>query len=298
MTRRQIGKDNLQGSLASTQSSLSMRGLFCSIAANGHGTPAAGTPTRSIDKHQRAAVAFASLHTSEILVAYKLCHRLCDRKQQRVGRAPSALRAPRQPQNRRFGPPPRPGFLPIDLAFNDLAKLLVSRKNPIQWLQLLKDLRPQWPTLMGLHESAKPFPQFARLSSGSIKFARHSSLAQFRYRLRWHHAGLCEPRNQVLPRSNPLDLRVHGSCDRIQKIQPRGVSDEDRSRTLIDHWNHLKAQPDSNLPHALGQVKRRARAIPSHCGRSLSLLRRQNGGTERASRKTAGGDQHAEADAH
>ena len=219
-----------------------MRRLLCAIAANRHRAPAPGMSARPINKHQRTAVPFASLHASEILIAYKLGHRPCDRKQQGVGGSPPTLSTPYQPRDRRFTVCRPPGFFPLDLAHSDLAKLLVSCKDPVQRLQLLKSLRLQRPAPMRLHESAEPLPQFARLSRDTIKFARHNSLAQLRYRLRRHHAGSYEPRNQLLARSDPLDLSVDGSRNRIEKIEPRRIRDEDRRRTLIDHRNRLEAQ--------------------------------------------------------
>ena len=215
-----------------------MRCLLRAIAANRHRAPAPDTSARPIDKHQRAAVPLASLHAPEILVAYKLGHRPCDRKQQGVGGSPSTLRTPYQPGDRWFTVRRAPGFFPIDFAHNDLAELLISRKDQVQRLQLLKGLRLQLLALVRLHEPAEPFPKFTRLGSNIVEFARHSAFAQFRYDFGRHHAGLHKPRNQVLARSDPFDLSIYRSRNRIEKIQPRRFPDEDRRRALIDHKNN------------------------------------------------------------
>jgi hypothetical protein len=100
---------------------------------------------------------------------------------------------------------------------------------------------------VSLHESTEPLAQLARLSGSGIEFARRCGLAQFGDRLRRHQAGPQEPGDQVFARPYPLDLSIHGRCERIQKIQTREIRDEDRRGSFVGHENHL--DPVSRCNH-------------------------------------------------
>jgi len=64
-------------------SSLPVRGLLRPIPADRHAAPPSHTTSSSIDEQKRAGRPLASLHVGEVLCAYKVCQRLCYRKEQR-----------------------------------------------------------------------------------------------------------------------------------------------------------------------------------------------------------------------
>src|SRR5262249_56579765 len=67
---------------------MSMRGLFRAVSADRHGAPPPLMASRVVGEQQRATDSFAGFHVREILSAHELRKRLCDRKQQRLGRTP------------------------------------------------------------------------------------------------------------------------------------------------------------------------------------------------------------------
>ena len=64
---------------------ISVRGLFCSIAADRHAAPPSGMPTSSIDEEKRARGSFAGLHLGEIFRADEVRQRSRQWKEQRLG---------------------------------------------------------------------------------------------------------------------------------------------------------------------------------------------------------------------
>src|SRR5580704_14581992 len=108
-----------------------MRCLLRPVAADRHAAPPPYATACVVGKKQRARVAVAGLHVGEILGTDKLCQRLPDRQQQRLGGPPPARRLKLERPVPAAGPE------------TDPAERLIALEQPVQWLQLHQGLRRQ-----------------------------------------------------------------------------------------------------------------------------------------------------------
>jgi hypothetical protein len=61
---------------------MSMSGLLCPVAADGHAAPPARTTARAVNEDQRAGRTFTRFHVCEILLAHESRQGFPDRQEQ------------------------------------------------------------------------------------------------------------------------------------------------------------------------------------------------------------------------
>jgi len=172
-----------------------------------------------IDEEKCAGWPLASFHVGEVLGADEICQRSSDRKEQRLGCVPAPLRTPGETRTSSLLPS-------APIADHDLTELLVARQQLIERPELAQRVRRKRPAHVLVDKRLEPIPQGARLRRDRIELTGNTSPAQGVQHVVGNQSSLLEPRQQVLPRSEPFDLGVHRHRDGVQEIETEMVGDE------------------------------------------------------------------------
>jgi hypothetical protein len=159
---------------------VSVRCLFCSVAANRHVAPAPRITPRMVGENERAGEPLTRLRVRKVLGADQLSQRLCDGEQKRVKVAPATqdLKSEAPLTRRRKG---------------DAAEGFVALEQAAKRRQLSESLGSQGAALMPTHEDPEPFPQAPRLIRNLVKLAGERTRAHVPKNVAWDQVGLLEP---------------------------------------------------------------------------------------------------------
>jgi hypothetical protein len=202
-------------------------GLFRAIAADRHAAPATGVAAGMVGEQQGARRSFASLDVREVLIADKFRKGCTDRLQQRLGGSP----APRRVQSE--------GPIATTLK-RDLGEGFIASKKAIQWFKVLQVIGAQGFSSPAFNKAPEPFPQAPSLGRDAVQFTEHGLGAQARQLFGVNQLRLAQPIEQALAIGDPINRRIDGSRDRIQKIQCNRIGDEDGGRG--GHSSFLQAE--------------------------------------------------------
>jgi len=200
----------------------SMRRLLCAISANGHAAPTPYSTSGVVRKEHGTLVTLACPNLPEILVADDVGDRRRNRKQQCLGRTPSALRHVVQTRVTS-----RPYF--------NLAELLIASQHAVERPKLRDGPRFEFFARVRLNEGSKPFAQCPRLSGYCIELARQGAFADRLRHIFPDKPSLLEPFQQVVTRADPFNRLVSWRGDRVQEIEPDGVGEEERLGSVAGH---------------------------------------------------------------
>src|SRR5579872_1970388 len=127
----------------------------------------------------------------------------------------------------------------------DAAERLLARQQRVEGIEFAQRSRLQWLSHVPADEAAAPLAQLPRLTGHAIELARFRTRPDVVEHAGCDVIGLRQPVEKPFAVRDPVDLRIDGRGDRIEKIETTGVGDENGGRVkahgcLMASWAWLR----------------------------------------------------------